>query len=179
MWTNSSFKAPLISSAVACILGNTLYCIGYDTKWLSILMAARLLTGLGKKRTEQNRKEQNTKEKKRKEKKRKEKKRKEKSMPFGVNLMRSTVLHRAGQAGVGKACSYSSSAPNTACMHSISVCGVFVCSPVCAPLSVCNNTVSLLAFHLVCLCMRMCACLFMQCACVLWRHQSLIEISKI
>ena len=48
VWTNSSFKAPLISSAVACILGNALYCIGYDTKWLSILMAARLLTGLGK-----------------------------------------------------------------------------------------------------------------------------------
>jgi len=47
VWTNSSFKAPLISSAIACILGNTLYCIGYDTKWLSVLMAARLLTGLG------------------------------------------------------------------------------------------------------------------------------------
>lgn len=51
VWTNCSFKAPLISSAVACILGNTLYCIGYDTKWLSILMAARLLTGLGSART--------------------------------------------------------------------------------------------------------------------------------
>ena len=47
VWTNSSFKAPLISSAIACILGNALYCIGYDTKWLSMLMAARLLTGLG------------------------------------------------------------------------------------------------------------------------------------
>lgn len=47
VWTNSSFKAPLISSAIACILGNTLYCIGYDTKWLSVLMAARLVTGLG------------------------------------------------------------------------------------------------------------------------------------
>ena len=47
VWTNSSFKAPLISSAIACILGNTLYCIGYDCKWLSVLMAARLVTGLG------------------------------------------------------------------------------------------------------------------------------------
>ena len=47
VWTNSSFKAPLISSAIACILGNTLYCIGYDTKWLTMLMAARLVTGLG------------------------------------------------------------------------------------------------------------------------------------
>ncbi|KAL3144746.1 hypothetical protein ABBQ38_001867 [Trebouxia sp. C0009 RCD-2024] len=51
VWTNSSFKAPLISSAIACILGNTLYCIGYDCKWLSVLMAARLLTGLGSART--------------------------------------------------------------------------------------------------------------------------------
>lgn len=51
VWTNSSFKAPLISSAIACILGNTLYCIGYDTKWLTMLMAARLVTGLGSART--------------------------------------------------------------------------------------------------------------------------------
>lgn len=48
IWTNSSFKAPLICSAVACILGNALYCLGYDTKWLYMLMAARLVTGLGK-----------------------------------------------------------------------------------------------------------------------------------
>ena len=47
IWTNSSFKSPLICSAIACILGNFLYCLGYDTKWLTLLMAARLVTGLG------------------------------------------------------------------------------------------------------------------------------------
>ena len=47
VWPNSSFKAPLITSAIACIVGNTLYCLGYDTKLLYVLMAARLVTGLG------------------------------------------------------------------------------------------------------------------------------------
>ncbi len=42
-------------------------------------------------------KEKKRKEKKRKEKKRKEKKRKEKTAPFGVNLLRSSVLYRAAQ----------------------------------------------------------------------------------
>jgi len=51
-----------------------------------------------KNRQDKNRTEQNRTEKKRKEKKRKEKKRKEKTVPLGINLMRSQVLHQAAQA---------------------------------------------------------------------------------
>ena len=41
-------KAPLITAALACILGNALYAAGYDTKALWILLASGLMVGFGK-----------------------------------------------------------------------------------------------------------------------------------
>ena len=46
-WTNSSFKAPLITSAFACLAGNVLYCAGYDMKSIWVLTASRLVLGFG------------------------------------------------------------------------------------------------------------------------------------
>ena len=48
MWTNRSFKAPIIAASLACIIGNILYAAGYDVKTLWILMASRLMVGFGK-----------------------------------------------------------------------------------------------------------------------------------
>ena len=48
LWTNKSFKLPLLGGAVACILGNCLYALGYDSKALWLLLASRLVVGLGK-----------------------------------------------------------------------------------------------------------------------------------
>ncbi len=48
LWTNKSFKAPLLAAALACICGNVLYGAGYDAKALWILLASRLLVGFGK-----------------------------------------------------------------------------------------------------------------------------------
>ena len=48
LWTNRSFKTPLLAAAVACIAGNVLYALGYDVKTLWILLASRLLVGFGK-----------------------------------------------------------------------------------------------------------------------------------
>ena len=47
VWTNSSFKAPLIASGIACLAGNFLYCLGYDFQSFWILLLARLVTGFG------------------------------------------------------------------------------------------------------------------------------------
>ena len=47
VWTNSSFKAPLIASGIACLAGNFLYCLGYDFQSFWILLLARLITGFG------------------------------------------------------------------------------------------------------------------------------------
>lgn len=46
-WTNSSFKAPLITSSLACLAGNVLYCAGYDLKSVWVLTASRLVLGFG------------------------------------------------------------------------------------------------------------------------------------
>eukprot|EP00891_Asterochloris_glomerata_P001311 jgi/Astpho2/1311/Aster-06184 len=51
VWTNSSFKAPLIASGIACLAGNFLYCLGYDFQSFWILLLARLITGFGSART--------------------------------------------------------------------------------------------------------------------------------
>lgn len=47
LWTNRSFKTPLLAAAVVCIFGNVLYAVGYDVKTLWILLASRLLVGFG------------------------------------------------------------------------------------------------------------------------------------
>ncbi|KAK9832195.1 hypothetical protein WJX74_002578 [Apatococcus lobatus] len=47
VWTNYSYKSPVICSAIACILGNIIYSASYDFRSLTMLFAARLATGLG------------------------------------------------------------------------------------------------------------------------------------
>ena len=49
-WTNTTFKWPLLFSAASCLAGNVAYVAAYDTQSLSLLYAARLLTGLGERR---------------------------------------------------------------------------------------------------------------------------------
>lgn len=41
-------QAPMMVSAVACIIGNIAYCLSYDAKSLALLVIARLITGFGK-----------------------------------------------------------------------------------------------------------------------------------
>lgn len=47
IWTNTSYKWPLLASGVACLVGNLAYCLSYDVAALSLLLFARLVTGLG------------------------------------------------------------------------------------------------------------------------------------
>lgn len=47
IWTNHNYKAPLIASAVACLVGNLAYCMSYDLGAVWLLFLARLVTGLG------------------------------------------------------------------------------------------------------------------------------------
>lgn len=47
IWTGYSFKAPLLASAVACLVGNLAYSLSYDVRALWLLVLARLITGLG------------------------------------------------------------------------------------------------------------------------------------
>lgn len=47
VWTDYSYKAPLITSAMACIIGNLAYCLSYDTGSLILLLVGRLVTGFG------------------------------------------------------------------------------------------------------------------------------------
>jgi len=47
IWTGYSFKAPLLASAVACLIGNLAYSFSYDARALWLLVLARLVTGLG------------------------------------------------------------------------------------------------------------------------------------
>lgn len=47
LWTNRSFKLPLLAGATACILGNCLYSMGYDARALWLLLVSRLVVGLG------------------------------------------------------------------------------------------------------------------------------------
>jgi len=47
IWTGYSFKAPLLASAVACLVGNVAYSLSYDVRALWLLILARLVTGLG------------------------------------------------------------------------------------------------------------------------------------
>jgi len=48
-WSNTSFKQPLIASSALCIVGNILYCFAWDAGsfGLVLLLAGRLLTGMG------------------------------------------------------------------------------------------------------------------------------------
>ena len=48
VWTDTSYKWPLLASAVACIIGNLAYCLSYDTGSLLLLLVGRLVTGFGK-----------------------------------------------------------------------------------------------------------------------------------
>lgn len=41
-------QAPMMVSAVACIIGNIAYCLSYDARSLALLVVARLITGFGK-----------------------------------------------------------------------------------------------------------------------------------
>eukprot|EP00884_Botryococcus_braunii_P019635 jgi/Botrbrau1/6355/Bobra.0098s0014.1 len=51
IWTNTSYKWPLLASGVACLLGNLTYSLSYDIPAFGLLLFARLLTGLGSART--------------------------------------------------------------------------------------------------------------------------------
>ena len=49
-WSNTTFKQPLMASAMLCIIGNLCYLYAWDAPqgWaLVLLLAARLLTGMG------------------------------------------------------------------------------------------------------------------------------------
>jgi MFS family permease len=47
IWTNHNYKAPLLASAVACLIGNLAYCLSYDMGAVWLLFVARLITGFG------------------------------------------------------------------------------------------------------------------------------------
>ncbi len=47
LWSNRSFKTPVVAGAVACLLGNVLYCLSYDTRLLWMLMLSRFVMGFG------------------------------------------------------------------------------------------------------------------------------------
>ena len=47
LWSNRSFKAPVVAGAVACLLGNVLYCLSYDVRALWMLMLSRFVMGFG------------------------------------------------------------------------------------------------------------------------------------
>ena len=47
LWSNRSFKAPVVAGAVACLLGNVLYCLSYDARALWLLMLSRFVMGFG------------------------------------------------------------------------------------------------------------------------------------
>ena len=47
VWTDTSYKLPLLASAVACIVGNLAYCLSFDTGSILLLLAGRLITGFG------------------------------------------------------------------------------------------------------------------------------------
>ena len=49
-WSNRSFKQPLIASSLLCLTGNVVYCFAWDAHAgiaLPMLLAGRLLTGMG------------------------------------------------------------------------------------------------------------------------------------
>lgn len=46
-WTNTSYKKPLLSGALASVVGNALFCTSYSLRSLPLLLAARVMTGLG------------------------------------------------------------------------------------------------------------------------------------
>lgn len=47
LWTNKQYKWPLLFSGVACLLGNLVLALSYDSKSLKLLYVARLVTGVG------------------------------------------------------------------------------------------------------------------------------------
>ena len=47
LWSNRSFKAPVVAGAVACLLGNVLYCLSYDVRALWMLVLSRFVMGFG------------------------------------------------------------------------------------------------------------------------------------
>lgn len=46
-WTNVSFKQPLACGAAVSVVGNVLFCMSWQRKSLALLLAGRLMTGLG------------------------------------------------------------------------------------------------------------------------------------
>lgn len=51
MWTQTSFKHPLLFSAMACLAGNIVFILSFARRSLPLLIASRLLNGLGSART--------------------------------------------------------------------------------------------------------------------------------
>ena len=51
IWTQHSFKQPLLFSALSCLAGNLMYVASYQMRSLPLLLGARLLNGLGSART--------------------------------------------------------------------------------------------------------------------------------
>lgn len=47
LWSNRSFKAPVVAGAVACLAGNVLYCLSYDARALWMLLLSRFVMGFG------------------------------------------------------------------------------------------------------------------------------------
>ena len=47
IWTNRSFKQPLIFASITCLVGNLLVTLAYDAGGLPLLLVGRLLTGTG------------------------------------------------------------------------------------------------------------------------------------
>eukprot|EP00892_Ulva_mutabilis_P003282 jgi/Ulvmu1/1325/UM011_0053.1 len=47
VWSNRTFKRPLLCASVVCAFGNLLVTLSYDTGGLALLLAGRLLTGAG------------------------------------------------------------------------------------------------------------------------------------
>ena len=51
VWTQRSFKSPLLFSALSCLAGNLMFVASYQLRSLPLLLGARLLNGLGSART--------------------------------------------------------------------------------------------------------------------------------
>lgn len=47
LWTNNQYKLPLMFSGTACLVGNLILALSYDSKSLPLLYVARLVTGIG------------------------------------------------------------------------------------------------------------------------------------
>ena len=48
LWSNKSFKQPLLFASAASVVANICFCISYDWGGMAMLTAARFVTGLGR-----------------------------------------------------------------------------------------------------------------------------------